>query len=308
MNPTNYEYEISRLTRARASFITETLKAAYDPKPGPYQSAESTKLYREGMPSCNYIQFESAKAIADVLGLDTHAPVVDFIQRAYPEGYPNHPVYHGITHAVLTAHIAKRLAAIYLPNHGRVARTVVLAALLHDAHHTQTPNDSVNIERAIHFTEHLMRALYGNVTDAEFDAGDDLALVCAIIQATKFEGGVFTERLPVVNPVPLEAGATFADLYSMAVRIVGEADLMMSATPAWPEFAALLAYEADALNNSTQILDPVFFSYRQWTFAHMQLKSGRIMLPENVAAMQIVIDIHKEISRAEDADDDPDRF
>lgn len=293
--PTNYWHEMQKLARKRASAITEALHIEYGNRNSLYRTAEATRLHRDGMPKGTAIQFDAARYIADLIGTDSTDSIVTFIKHAYPEGYPNDPVYHGMPHAVLTATITKRLAEIYLPHHKHEAKVAVLAALLHDAHHTQTRDDSVNIGRATLFTHQLMHALYDNC-EGEFNAGADCALIIAVIEATKFVGGKFSVDLPAVDAVALRADADYADVSNMVVRIVGEADLMMSATPEWPEFAAQLAYEEAEVNGSTQILDPVYFAYKQYVFAKTLADSGRLLLPENVAAMKVVVAIHGTLS------------
>jgi len=304
-NYTNYWHEMQKLARKRASAITEALHIEYGNRNGLYRTSDATSMYRDGMPKGNSIQFDAARSIAELIGVGKSEPIVTFIQSAYPEGYPRDPVYHGLPHAVLTAAITKRLAEIYLPHHKHEAKVAVLAALLHDAHHTQTGNDNVNIDRATQFTYQLMHALYDNSED-DFNAGSDCALITAVIAATKFVGGKFAVELPAIEAVALPADADYADVSNMVVRIVGEADLMMSATPEWPEFAAQLAYEESAVNGSTQIFDPIYFAYKQYVFAKTLVDSGRLILPENVAAMRVVIAIHGTFTNQADLDDDLD--
>lgn len=311
-NHTSYEYEMHKLANVRSNRLVSALDDIYSDPSGQYRTNPALALFRDNVPSLGKLSCNAGRYIAEVLDMDDKdAPLILYIKAAYPSlsdvSQWSDARYHDIGHALLTAIIVKRMAAIYLPEHPHTAKVAVLAALLHDAHHTQTPDDDDNIGRAVNFTGRLMRALFHDpvTSPCGFDAHDDYDLCSSIIRYTKYRRGQFTFALPNIEPVPLTHKATDKEIANMAIRLVCEADLMMSATPAWPELGSMLALEAADRGDDTY-LDMPEFCFKQYMFARDMVDIERIRFPENVAAAKVVIKMHKVVADQDDGLETPD--
>lgn len=312
-NHTSYDYEMHKLAKVRSDRLAASLDDIYSNPSGPYKTNPAMALFRDDIPSLGKLSSNPGRYIAELLGIeDKDAPLILHIRASYPAcsvaSQWSDYRYHDIGHALLTAIIVKRMSAIYLPVHPHTAKVAVLAALVHDSHHTQTPDDDANIGRAVRFTGRLMKALCSDTSDTPntpFNSRDDYDLCASIIRHTKYLRGQFPSALPNIAPVPLTHPATDKEIAQMAIRLVCEADLMMSATPAWPELGAMLALEAADGGDDTY-LDMPEFCFKQYMFARDMVDIERIRFPEYVAAAKVVIKIHKEIADQDDGFESPD--
>lgn len=288
-----FDSHMYALAETRAKRVGATLAALYDAPNGLYRTSPDMALFRDVPHQVNFC--DDTRQMRTLLSELLPPSTSDFrleLLRALPTD-PDR--YHARLHAMLTAIISKRLAAIYLPHHPEVAAITVVAALLHDAHHTHEGNDFDNITRATQFVRMLISVYEGDCgLLGTYEVAEVVDMIATIIRCTRFERGTFTSPLPDVAPVECAPDSSHIHLVRMATRIVGEADLMMSATTSWPVLATALALDASRSGNH-DFLDLPTFAAKQYTFAKDQIESRRIKLPETIAALRVVMEIHSSI-------------
>lgn len=275
------------LSTVRATRLTEALAPHYGPD-SDYATNPVFALFRDNMPT----EVEMEKFTAHtMLSYFDYPEARDAIMTTAIAGAYTDYGYHCIAHAILTGIIADRLAEKYLPHHPDTRRLVVLAALLHDAYHSHgRTEDYENIARAKLFIENLL-AVHGERLGLPHDA---VRRITSMIGLTQFNGTGFDYPLPAVDPVPVAEDAMAFTVQGMACRILGEADLVMSATPYWPKFAAVLAQDAATAKQVYKFLDLHTFCATQVEF----IVSGmlqRCTLPEIRDALNEVLQIHSRV-------------
>lgn len=281
------------LTTTRASRLTVALAPQYGAD-SDYATNPVFAMFRDDLPT--EVEMEKFTAATMLSYFDypeaRDAPMVTAIAGAYTD-YG----YHCITHAFLAAIIADRLAEKYMPLHQEARRLVVLAALLHDAYHShgRTP-DSENIARTKVFIENLI-AVHGTRLGLPSNAAPR---ICSMIGLTEYNGAGFDFPLPEIEAVPLAEDAPAYMVQRMSCRILGEADLMMSATPYWPKFAAVLAQDAATSNQVYKYLDLRTFCATQAEFIVTGMMQ-RCTLPETRAALSEVLAIHSHVMDSTEA-------
>lgn len=279
-----YEDAIHGLIRIRADVLESAIAPEYK-EGSAYWSNPVFALFRDNIPSEADMEQRTCRTLALHLNIGD-SQLATAITNAY-----SIYGYHGISHAILTGIIAKRLAEIYLPHHPDMQRVVILAALLHDAYHTHGKcDDDINIIRAKRFTRNLVA-----VCGERLGYPEDTAEICAnAIMMTTFHEGDFSYAPPQVDTVPLESDAVREGQIRMVKRILCEADLMMSSTPHWPLLACVLAYDIATQTRKDEILETTTFCATQTEFIRTSCMK-RLAFPETRAAMAEVLEIHNRV-------------
>lgn len=280
-----YEDAIHGLIRIRADVLEAAIEPEYK-EGSAYWSNPVFALFRDNMPSEADMEQRTCRTLALHLNIGDSQ-----LANAITNSYSIYG-YHGISHAILTGIVAKRLAEIYLPHHPEMQRVVILAALLHDAYHTHGKcDDTINIVLAQRFTRNLVA-----VCGERLGYLEDTAEICNnAIAMTTFHNGNFPYAVPAsAKGEPLPEDATRPDQISMVKRILCESDLMMSATPHWPLLACVLAHDIATQTRKDEILDITTFCATQTEFIRTSCVQ-RLAFPETIAAMTEVLEIHNRV-------------
>ena len=280
-----YEDAIHSLVQIRADRLEAALAPEYEAGSA-YWSNPVFAMFRDDIPSESDMEQRTCRTLAHHLGINDVQLATSITNSYSIYGY------HGISHAILTGIIAKRLAEIYLPHHKDMQRVVILAALLHDAYHTHGKcDDTINIVLAQRFMRNLV-AVHGE----RLGYPTNTAQICAdSIVMTTFHDKNFPYAVPArAKGEPLPADATEPDQISMVKRILCESDLMMSATPLWPLLACVLAHDIATQTRYDDILDIQTFCATQTEFIRTSCMQ-RLAFPETIAAMQEVLEMHSRV-------------
>lgn len=284
-----FEEAIHELATVRAKKIEAALMQVYYGDNSPYSRDPRVELFRDNMPTERDMEHHTASVLANHVGVnDPHliSLVVD--------SYPNYG-YHCLVHGVLTAIVVRRLCGIYLPYHNDMTRVAVLAALFHDSFHTHGAlSDSENIMRAQRYVHNVV-ALHGDRLGYPKHTAQ---YVCNMLEITEWTAGAFPHDIPSSSIEPLGPTASCDAQLAMAMRIVAESDLMMSATPLWPALGSMIALDMSTANGNDANLDIEQFCRSQIYFIERTCLP-RLRLSETrdaaiaVAAMhRTVIDMH----------------
>lgn len=276
-----FEDAIHELAGVRSRKIEEALTAVYGGG-APYWKDARLELFRVDLPTERDMEMHTANV------LNTHAGIYDpHLISLFTDSYTLYG-YHCLSHGVLAAILTRRLCSIYLPYHQDIARVAVIAAMFHDSFHTHGAlSDSENISRAQRYVRNVV-ALHGERLGLHKKASQ---IICEILCLTEWTLGDFPYEIPKSPLEPLTSYATEDDQIAMAIRIVAEADLMMSATPFWPALGSVIAHDMSTQGNDAN-LDIETFCRAQIRFIEKGCVK-RVQLPENCAALQAVLDLHR---------------
>lgn len=284
-----FEEAIHGLTLVRAERLQAALATVYEEGTG-YWSNPVFALFRDGLPTEADMEQRTCRTLSKYLNINDGQLATE-ITDAY-----SHYGYHCLSHAILTAVIAKRLAEIYLPHHPDMQRIVILAALLHDAFHSHGHlPDSENIQRAQRFTRHLM-AVHG--TRLGYPPSTE-SICREAISLTEFNGAGFVVMPPasLACPSPVDPDAQLVDQINMVKRILCESDVMMSATPLWPVLGGVLAHDLAKFGHDA-MLDVAEFCATQVQFTNTQVLP-RMVFKETCTALIAVREMHCQLMEGE---------
>jgi hypothetical protein len=234
------------------------------------------------MPSERDMELHTAATLSNHVGIyDPHWVA------AFTDSYTTYG-YHCLSHGVLIAILTRRLCNIYLPYHPVMARVAVVAAMFHDSFHSHGAlPDSDNVSRAQRYIRNVV-AVHGDSLGLDIKEAQHIS---EILRLTEWTCGEFPHDIPESSLDPLAATATWEEQFALAARIVAEADLMMSATPFWPALGSVIAHDMATQGNDAH-LDIETFCRAQIRFIEKGCV-GRVQLPENKAALQAVLDLHR---------------
>lgn len=276
-----YEDALYELASIRARKIEEALAAVYG-EGAPYWKDARFELFRSDMPSERDMELHTAVTLSNHLGIyDPHWVA------AFTDSYTTYG-YHCLAHGVLAAILTRRLCHIYLPYSPDMTNVAVFAAMFHDAFHSHGAlSDTDNIERAQRYVRNVV-AVHGDRVGL---GAREAQYICAILGLTEWTRGEFPNAIPESSLEPLGVDAPRDAQFALAARIVAEADLMMSATPFWPALGSVVAHDMATQGNDAN-LDIETFCRAQIRFIEKGC-ADRVQLPENKAALQAVLDLHR---------------
>ena len=276
-----FEDAIHELASIRSRHIEAALAEVYK-EGGPYWSDDRLELFRSDLPTERDMELHTASVLANHLGVyDPHWVSM------FTDSYTTYG-YHCLSHGVLAAILTSRMCNIYLPYHPDMRRVAVVAAMFHDSFHSHGAlPDSENVSRAQRYIRNVV-AVHGDRMALGKSAAQT---ICEILRLTEWTLGEFPHDIPESSTEPLEVDASEEDQRTMAMRIVAEADLMMSATPFWPALGGVIAHDMSTTGNDAN-LDIETFCRAQMRFIEKGCMT-RVKLPENVLALQAVLDLHR---------------